>query len=793
METSQKNNVPAIFTIFGVTGDLAGKKIVPSLWHLHQEKRLPERMAVIGFARRPLSESDFRTLVKNAVEKSAGKDIPEADFEHFFKLFSYEMGDFNDQKSFESLNVHIGGLEKTWGLCASKLFYLAVPPTSYEDIFTHLSSVKLNLPCSDETGWTRILVEKPFGQDLNSALELDALLTKYFKEEQIYRIDHYLFKEIVQGIQNFRFSNNLLETKWGKDNIERIDIRLHESIGVEARGAFYDNVGALKDVGQNHLLEMLAAITMEYPAGMDATAVHKNREDILQALEPWSDATIRKNTYRAQYEGYREIKGVDPKSDVETYFALKSTLTSPRWSGVQVYMDSGKRLGEARKEIVLTMRHPKNCLLCETGSHGPNRITFRLEPSDEIVITFWTKKPGFEQVLEEREMSFFLYEKKNKVQYVEEYAKVIHAAIVGEQALFCSSKEIAALWKFIDPVIAGWKKDLVPLGSYVPDTLPQPALLTMPADLEDPPRDKGKLGFIGLGKMGANLVRQISAKGWRVHGYNRSRGATDELKDTGIVATYTLPELVKGLDTPRTIWLMVPHAAVDGVLDELLPLLSKGDTVIDGGNSRYKDSMRRHESIAKLGIRFLDAGVSGGPRGALEGACVMVGGQKELFDANEQLFKDMSVPNGYLYAGKGGAGHFVKMVHNGIEYGMMQAIAEGFTILKKNPIAPDVEAVARLYNHRSVVESRLVGWLHDAYRTLGVELNDDIRASATVAASGEGQWTVDEAHELGIPVPIIEGALEFRKQSQKNPSYTGRILSAIRNQFGGHVAAKTTE
>lgn len=747
-------------------------------------------MAVIGFARRTLSQSDFKMLVKGAVERSAGKEIPETDFQHFFKIFTYEAGDFNDKKAFESLSRSITTREKEWGLCASKLFYLAVPPESYESIFTNLAAVKLNLPCSDETGWTRILVEKPFGHDLGSGLELETLLAKYFKEEQIYRIDHYLFKEIVQGIQNFRFSNNLLETKWGKDNIERIDIRLHESIGVEARGAFYDKIGALKDVGQNHLLEMLAAITMEYPEGMDAGAVHRNREAILETLEPWSEATIKKNTYRAQYEGYSEIKGVAPNSETETYYALKSGLTHSKWSGVPIYMDSGKRLGEARKEIVLTMRHPKNCLLCETGAHGPNRITFRLEPSDEIVITFWTKKPGFEQVLEEREMSFFLYEKKNKVQYVEEYAKVIHAAIVGEQALFCSAKEVAALWRFTDPVIAGWKKNLAPLSSYVPDTLPHPAILTMPPDMEDPSRGKGAIGFIGLGKMGANLVRQISAKGWQVHGYDRSQDTTDALKDTGMIASYTLPEFVKGMPTPRAIWLMVPHSTVDGILEELLPLLEKGDTVIDGGNSRYKDSIRRHKEIPERGINFLDAGVSGGPGGALEGACVMVGGERKLFDVYEQLFKDMSVPNGYLYCGKGGAGHFVKMVHNGIEYGMMQAIAEGFTILKKNPLSPDLTAVARLYNHRSVVESRLVEWLEEAYRILGVELNDDVRASASVAASGEGQWTVEEAHELNIPVPIIEGALEFRKQSQKNPSYTGRILSAIRNQFGGHVAAK---
>jgi 6-phosphogluconate dehydrogenase len=168
----------------------------------------------------------------------------------------------------------------------------------------------------------------------------------------------------------------------------------------------------------------------------------------------------------------------------------------------------------------------------------------------------------------------------------------------------------------------------------------------------------------------------------------------------------------------------------------------------------------------------------------------MVGGQRELFGRCEQLFKDMSVPDGYLYAGKGGAGHFVKMVHNGIEYGMMQSLAEGFAILKRSRFDLDLTAITKLYNHRSVIESRLVGWLQAAYEAMGAELNDDLRASPVVGASGEGQWTVDEAHELGIPAPVIEAALEFRKQSAKNPSYTGRVLSALRNQFGGHSAPK---
>jgi 6-phosphogluconate dehydrogenase len=205
--------------------------------------------------------------------------------------------------------------------------------------------------------------------------------------------------------------------------------------------------------------------------------------------------------------------------------------------------------------------------------------------------------------------------------------------------------------------------------------------------------------------------------------------------------------------------------------------------VIDGGNSPYKESIQRVRALEQRGINFLDAGVSGGPAGARNGACIMVGGRKEIFQKHEKLFQDLSVEKGYDYMGKAGAGHFVKMVHNGIEYGMMQALAEGFAVMKASPFDLDLTGVSELYNHKSVIESRLVGWLKNAYEQHGKDLRE---ISGTVAQSGEGMWTVEAAKEFGVPVPIIKGALDFRLGSQSNPSYTGKIVSALRNQFGGH-------
>ena len=298
------------------------------------------------------------------------------------------------------------------------------------------------------------------------------------------------------------------------------------------------------------------------------------------------------------------------------------------------------------------------------------------------------------------------------------------------------------------------------------------------------------IGYIGLGKMGKGMVGNLLEKGWKVVAFNRTPAATDEVAREGATPAYTLAEVVSKLASPRLVWLMVPHQAVDEVLEELIPLLSGGDTVIDGGNSFYKNSMRHADELSKKGIHFLDAGTSGGPGGAREGACTMVGGEKEIFDRYEELFKDISVKDGYAYFGKAGAGHFVKMVHNGIEYGMMQAIGEGVEVMKKSPFDLNLERVATLYNHQSVIESRLVGWAESAFKEYGQDLE---AISGKVSHSGEGLWTVETAREFGGPTPIIEGSLKFREESQDNPSYTGQVVSALRNQFGGHSVKKENE
>jgi 6-phosphogluconate dehydrogenase len=296
-----------------------------------------------------------------------------------------------------------------------------------------------------------------------------------------------------------------------------------------------------------------------------------------------------------------------------------------------------------------------------------------------------------------------------------------------------------------------------------------------------------QIGYIGLGKMGFGMAERMLEHGHKVVACNRSPDPIKKITEKGAEPAQSYEELVKKLDAPKFIWIMVSHKAVDEVLDNLVHLLQEGDTIIDGGNSPYKDSMRRHKELKQKNINFLDVGVSGGPDGARNGACLMIGGDKTNYDKFETLWNDLSAPDGFGYMGRGGAGHFVKMIHNGIEYGMMQAIAEGFTIMKKSDFALDLTQIADVYNHQSVVTSRLVGWLKTAFEQNGEDLNS---ISGTARQSGEGKWTMETAQELNIPTPIINGSVNFRLESENNPSYTGQIISALRNQFGRHNVSK---
>ena len=295
-----------------------------------------------------------------------------------------------------------------------------------------------------------------------------------------------------------------------------------------------------------------------------------------------------------------------------------------------------------------------------------------------------------------------------------------------------------------------------------------------------------KVGLIGLGKMGLNLGKNLIDNNHSVAAFDLNKDAVDEIKGYGAEGTTNLKELVESLESPRILWVMIPHQVVDSVLEELTPLLTEGDIVIEAGNSHYKESIRRYSQLKEHGIHFMDVGTSGGMSGARNGACYMIGGDQKAWDIVEPIFRDTAVENGYFYAGKAGSGHFLKMVHNGIEYGMMAAIGEGFEVLEKSEFDYDYEKVAKVWNNGSVIRSWLMELTQNAFSK---DANlDEIKG--VMHSSGEGKWTVETALDLQAATPVIAMSLLMRYRSLENDTFTGKVVAALRNEFGGHAVEK---
>ncbi|MED3727780.1 phosphogluconate dehydrogenase (NAD(+)-dependent, decarboxylating) [Priestia filamentosa] len=295
-----------------------------------------------------------------------------------------------------------------------------------------------------------------------------------------------------------------------------------------------------------------------------------------------------------------------------------------------------------------------------------------------------------------------------------------------------------------------------------------------------------KIGLIGLGKMGINLGRNLLDQRHQVVAFDVNTDAVEEMRKYGGTGTSSLKELIHSLETPRVLWMMIPHTVVDSVIDEITPLLEKGDIVIEAGNSHYKESINRYNQLKEKGIHFMDVGTSGGIEGARYGACYMIGGDPEAWDLVEPIFRDTAVENGYFYAGKAGSGHFLKMVHNGIEYGMMAAIGEGFEVLEKSEFDYNYEGVARVWNNGSVIRSWLMELTENAF-SKDAKL-DGIRG--IMHSSGEGKWTVETALDLQTATPVIAMSLLMRYRSLENDTFTGKVVAALRNEFGGHAVEK---
>ena len=461
MPNSHIHIPPFTIVIFGVTGDLAHRKIVPALYTLAVDGRLPEHFNIVGFARRDWDDDRLRSEMRQSVEQFARVKVDEAAWQKFASNLHYLRSEFDQDDGYPRLGQLLDGLGDQAG--ANRLFYLATPPEAYRVIVRHLGEAGLN---HNPNGWTRIIIEKPFGEDLASAIDLNAEVHRVFGEEQIYRIDHYLGKETVQNLIVFRFANAIFEPIWTRNYIDHVQITVAETVGVESRAGYYDTAGVGRDMFQNHLLQLLTFMAMEPPYAFDARALRDEKVKVLQALRP-IELT---DTLPAQYIGYRNEKGVAPRSKTPTYAAIKMFIDNWRWQGVPFFLRSGKQLADKTTEISIMFKSPPHSLFpLEAGEQlTPNALTLCIQPDEGMHLRFEAKVPGAGMQRQTVDMEMHYAADFNGAPLPEAYERLLIDALQGDAALFTRADEIELAWQAIDPVVKAWEDGSVPLYFYEP-------------------------------------------------------------------------------------------------------------------------------------------------------------------------------------------------------------------------------------------------------------------------------------------------------------------------------------
>jgi glucose-6-phosphate 1-dehydrogenase len=458
---------PFTLVIFGASGDLTRRKLVPALFGLFQEKSLPEDFEIIGFARREKSHDQFREeMLEGMKAYSRFNPLDMEKWAEFSRHISYHIGNFDEDHAYASLAQRLGELKQARGL-EQDLFYLSTAPEFFSVCVEKLRSVGLaghHMP-------SRVVVEKPFGEDYASAQQLVLSLQKNLDESSIYRIDHYLGKETVQNLLYFRFANSIYEPIWERSMIDHVQITVAEKEGVGTRGGYYDGVGALRDMVQNHLMQLLTITAMEPPASLNSEAIRDEKVKVLRSIPTPEVATVPEIAVRAQYEGYRQADRVDPNSATETYVALKLMIDNWRWAGVPFYLRTGKNLADRASEIVVVFKRPPMALFqtIEGKVLQRNRLHIRLQPDEGIHLTFNAKHPGVSSV-DSVDMDF-AYKAKFGSYSPEAYERLLHDFIVGDSTLFTRADEVLEAWRIIDAIYEGWKNAPVALyrcGSWGP-------------------------------------------------------------------------------------------------------------------------------------------------------------------------------------------------------------------------------------------------------------------------------------------------------------------------------------
>lgn len=470
---------PTIFMIFGGTGDLAERKLIPALYNLFLERYMPKEFAIIGLGRTDYNDDSFKKLLLGGINKFSRSGKAEKDkWEDFSKHITYLKSDVNKEDDYKKMSSLIDDFEKDWSEPPIIIHYLAVAPNFFPIIASNLAKVKSANDCDR----TRIVIEKPFGHDLQSAKELNALLKGIFAETQIYRIDHYLGKETVQNMLAFRFANALFEPIWNRNFIEHVQISVTEDIGVEDRGGYYDGSGALRDMVQNHILQVLCLVAMEPPVNFDAEEIRNRKVDVLRAMRQFGPDEIRFNTVRGQYsegwvkgqkvEGYRDEKGVIRESNTETFAALKFFIDNWRWQNVPFYVRTGKRMHQKASIISIQFKDVPHLIFPNQSSESwqQNRLIISIQPEMSIRLQVQAKRPGLDMTLNPVDM-VFNYDGTYENETPEAYETLLLDAMKGDQTLFMRGDQVETAWDLIMPVLENWEsKKSISFPNYSADS-----------------------------------------------------------------------------------------------------------------------------------------------------------------------------------------------------------------------------------------------------------------------------------------------------------------------------------